>query len=138
MSLDTVLAELKSKYRGTFEEIFTPPTQTERLSDPDVERWSGELGISRAAFYDRLASRLAGGFHCGEFPYAFCDWVMMDIHAVITCADEIRPKLFWNVFLAFDAGEYSHDDDDRSTDPSEKYTRPLIAKIIEDHKLDWH
>jgi hypothetical protein len=34
--------------------------------------------------------------------------------------------LFWEVYIAFDAGEFVHPGDDRSVDPVEKYTRPLI------------
>jgi hypothetical protein len=35
---------------------------------------------------------------------------------------------------AFDAGEYYRETDDRSIDPSEKYTRPLIEILLRKRK----
>jgi hypothetical protein len=37
--------------------------------------------------------------------------------------------LFWSVFLAFDNGEYYHDNN-REEDPEEVYTRPMIEQIL--------
>jgi hypothetical protein len=45
------------------------------------------------------------------------------------------PPLFWDVFLAFDAGEYFRAGESH-IDPAEKYTRPLIARIIDELKTD--
>ncbi len=42
------------------------------------------------------------------------------------------PALFWDVFNAFDEGEYYHDIDHKE-DPVETYTRPLIAEIIKNY-----
>jgi hypothetical protein len=61
--------------------------------------------------------------------FGFCDQVVNDLHAVISVQNEDRPKLFWDVFLAFDAGEF-FPNDDRSIDPVEAFTRPQIAKIV--------
>ena len=80
---------------------------------------------------DRL---LARGFHNSELSFEFCDAVVNDIHGVITSANEIRPTLFWDVYLAFDEGEYYHNDK-RDEDPSEAYTRPMIARILDDRPL---
>jgi hypothetical protein len=52
-----------------------------------------------------------------------------ELHNVITVQNENRPELFWDVYLAFDAGEYYHDND-RSIDPVEAFTRPRIAEIV--------
>jgi hypothetical protein len=54
---------------------------------------------------------------------------MNGIHDHIANADERRPELFWNVYVAFDEGEY-HRDNNRQDDPIEAYTRPLIAQIL--------
>src|SRR5665213_3539834 len=129
MPLDAVLTELKSMFRTAFAATGAPVV---RLSNADIERWSVDLAVPRAGLYDLLALRLAHGFHRGEFPFAFCDWIVNDIHGVITMANEDRPDLFWNVLLAFDAGEYYHDNN-RNEDPVAKYTRPLIAQIVGRH-----
>jgi len=129
MLIDTVVAELKSMYRPELEGTDAPVV---RLSNADIERWSADLAIPRLALYDLLALRLAHGFYQNEFPFSFCDCVVNDIHGVITVADENRPDLFWSVFLAFDEGEYYHGNN-RNEDPVAKYTRPLIAQIVEKH-----
>ncbi len=126
MSIDIVLSELQSRYRVALE----PPAL--ELSNSDIERWSGELATSRAALYDSLALRLAHGFYRNELPYSFCDSVLNSIHGLITIADEIRPDLFWSIFLAFDAGEYFHEPS-RREDPVAAYTRPLIEQIVRKH-----
>jgi hypothetical protein len=43
--------------------------------------------------------------------------------------------IVWECYLAFDAGEFYRDNDDRSFDPSEKYTRPLIESLLKKQKL---
>jgi hypothetical protein len=80
--------------------------------------------------YDQIAIRLAYGFHASEMTFAFCDAVVNDLHGVIISADELRPELFWAVYLAFDEGEYYHGNN-RDEDPVEVYTRPMIARIVD-------
>jgi hypothetical protein len=128
MTVDAVFEELKAIYKETLSD----ERPVARLRNADISRWSGNLGISRAALYDLLAIRLAFGFARNEFPFLFCDYVVNDIHARITLADEIRPPLFWKVFLAFDEGEYHHGGN-RDEDPVAKYTRPLIEQIVAEH-----
>ncbi len=90
------------------------------------------MGISRAALYDQIAIHLARGFHNSDMTFTFCDAIVTDIHQVIIDANEERPGLFWRVYLAFDEGEYYHNND-RDEDPEEVYARPQIAQIIESH-----
>jgi hypothetical protein len=75
---------------------------------------------------------LARGFYSSELTFNFRDAVINDLHGVISFADEERPVLFWEVFLAFDSGEF-YPNTDRSKGPAEVYTRPMIARIIEGH-----
>ena len=125
MPIDTVLAELKSMHGGAAPVV--------GLSNADIERWSADLAISTEALYDMLALRLAQGFHRDELPFSFCDYVVNEIHAVITVGNQIRPDLFWRVYLAFDEGEYHHRGDNRDEDPVAKYTRTQIAQIVEEY-----
>lgn len=92
--------------------------------------------MSRGELYDRIAIYLARGFYRSKLDFTFCDGIVNDVHAIITRADEHRPELFWEVFLAFDAGEV-YPNNDRSRDPVEVYTRPLIAKVVEKHSTDY-
>jgi len=127
MSIHAVIAELKEMYRAALEGT---SSEISRLSDDDIRRWSANLAIARGALYDKIALNLARGFYKRELPFWFCDRIVNDIHKVIMDVNEDRPKLFWSIFLAFDAGEYYHEGK-RSEDPVATYTRPLIAKIVE-------
>jgi hypothetical protein len=100
------------------------------LTDSDVQEWSGRVGLSNGDLYDALALGLALGFNSNTLDFAFCDQVINELHGVITSRNEHRPELFWNIFSAFDAGEYNHDGN-RNIDPVEAFTRPEIAQIVE-------
>mgnify|MGYP001553734787 CR=1 FL=1 len=107
-----------------------PYSSRTHLTDDDIQRWSTLIGKPRSALYDQIAVYLARGFHCSELEFEFCDAVVNDIHAIITLANDVRPDLFWEVYLAFDEGEYHHSNK-REEDPVEVYTRPLIARFID-------
>jgi hypothetical protein len=107
----------------------------EGLTETDVSRWSEWLQTDRGTLYDRIALFLARGFHNGELPFDFCDRIVNDIHDVIIVADECRPEIYWETYLAFDEGEYFHNNN-REEDPVDLFTKPLIARIVE--KYDGH
>jgi hypothetical protein len=92
-------------------------------------RWSALLDEPRSALYDQVAMNLAQGVHSSEMTFAFCDAVVNDLYGVITSTDEHCPALFWDVFIAFDEGQYYHGNN-RDEDPVEVYTRPMIARIV--------
>src|SRR5580692_5647206 len=127
MSFEVVLEELK-RFRQT--ESGEQHSRRARLTDNDIQRWSALIGEPRSALYEQIAIYLAHGFHSSELDFEFCDAIVNSIHAVIISANENRPDLFWEVFLAFDAGEYYHGNN-RNEDPAEVYTRPLIARVVE-------
>jgi hypothetical protein len=130
MILGDVLAELRDRYSPDINQRCPNP---KRLTTSDVQRWSTATGEARSDLYNQIAARLAFGFHDTEFSFSFCDAVVNDIHAVITRCNEDRPDLFWSVFLAFDAGEFYHDGN-RDQDPVDTYTRPEIARIVDQLK----
>lgn len=72
---------------------------------------------------------LAYGFYFGELSFDFCDRIVNDIHGVITLGEEERTATFWEVFRAFDEGEYYHRDNP-DEDPVEVYTKPQIAQVV--------
>ena len=127
MSWEVVINELERLHQN---EAGKPYSSRTHLTDDDVRRWSALIGEPRSALYDQIAVYLAAGFHRSELDFEFCDAVVNDIHAIITSSDDIRPDLFWEIYLAFDEGEYYHANK-REEDPVEVYTRPLIARVIE-------
>ena len=52
-------------------------------------------------------------------------------------ASEIEiPEALQDVFDAFDQGEFHHAEDDKSIDPEEKYTLPMLRAALEKHRND--
>jgi hypothetical protein len=126
MQVLNILTELQTRYEDQFGYLHP---RVPGLTEADVQRWSVLLDEPRSMLYDQIAMHLAYGFHVSEMTFAFCDAVVNDLHGVIVSADEHRPKLFWAVYLAFDEGEYYHENN-RNEDPVELYTRPMIARIL--------
>ncbi len=124
MTTEPLFKELKDFYRtdGPVEFYFTVPS---------IDRWTNQLAVTRNALYDLIGVWIAEGFHKHELDFEFCDAVVNDIFAFADANNGFpMPDLFWEVFLAFDAGEYSHLGD-RDVDPIEKYTRPSIKALVE-------
>jgi hypothetical protein len=124
-TIDDIITRLQTAYTPGDWQI----VQQVLITDREIAEWSEKTGLLRSNLYDALALRLAFGFHNHSFDFDFCDQVVNDLHAVISVQNEDRPELFWNVFLAFDAGEF-YPNGDRSIDPVEAFTRPQIAQII--------
>jgi hypothetical protein len=125
MTIEDIITLLSSKY-VPLDYMADRPT---KIGNREITNWCEEAGLSRSACYDAIALKLAQGFQSNAFEYSFCDEVVNDIHSLITMQNEDRPELFWNIFLAFDAGEFYHNND-RSIDPVEAYTRPQITEIL--------
>jgi hypothetical protein len=135
MTFETVIYELRKRAEAEAEERqrddhsqFRPYVPI--ITEADVEKWHAAAELHRSELYNQIAIWLARGFHRRELSFEFCDAIVNDLHAIITLANEDRPELFWEVFLAFDSGEF-YPNNDRSKSPVEIYTRPLIAKVVE-------
>ncbi len=100
------------------------------LTEADVQGWSTVSGWSRSRVFDEIAKTLALGFNASELSFEFCDAVVNDLFGPVTNTSGPRPQLFWDVYSAFDEGEFYHDNN-RNEDPVERYTRPTIARIVE-------
>ena len=99
------------------------------------ERWTEIVGSTRREAYNAIARQLAVGFHEGRLPFWFCDAVAIAVVGLVyddfaSHGEDAWPTFFNEVYLAFDAGEVGR----TGEDPVEKYTRPMIAKIV--HELE--
>ena len=45
------------------------------------------------------------------------------------------PDIMWECYIAFDAGEDYRENDNKSIDPAEKYTRPLVETLLKKRKV---
>ena len=138
MWFGAVINELAAKAHVVQANRDKPPPHSARalLDDTDITRWALNTGLARGEIYDRIAIWIARGFHRSELSFEFCDRIVNSIHGVITLGNEDRPKLFWDVFLAFDSGEF-YRTNDRTRDPVDEFTRPLISVAIETYALDY-
>jgi hypothetical protein len=104
-----------------------------RIGYEDVlEQWARTLSISRATLSDRIAADLAIRFDEGRIDYEEGDSLANALfRAWFTSTEvELMPSLSWDVYTAFDAGEYSppgREDEDLVA----AFTAPAIRRIAE-------
>src|SRR5260370_37740423 len=112
-----IISDLKTIYRDG-----VPYADLDRhLTEEDVLRWSTLHGWSRSEFFEEIAKFLAFGFNTWELSFEFCDAIVNDLFGPYTDTAKPKSELFWDVYLAFDEGEYYHGNN-RDEDPAETYT----------------
>jgi len=84
---------------------------------------------------EKLSLETALNYWNGRINYIDGDYIMNNIFAFWltnenSAKDYKFPEIAWECYLAFDSGEYYRTNDDRSSDPAEKYTRPLIRELL--------
>ena len=134
-----VIAELKERLVKTFDDSNWTPTrcwgELDRITASDVDRWCRLGGLTRDQLYDGVALHLAHDYDQRKLPFGFCDVVINDLFGLSVSGEPYGvPELFWEVFEAFDAGEF-HRQPDKSDDPETDFTRPMIAEFVTNHPL---
>ena len=126
MELSDIIGELTTFYKNGvhYRDL------DRHLTEADVLRWTTGVGWSRSRLFEAIARFLALGFNTSDLSFEFCDAVVNDLFGPVTDTSGPRPELFWDVYSAFDEGEYYHGNN-RDEDPVEVYTRPMIARIVE-------
>ncbi|WP_105371835.1 hypothetical protein [Neorhizobium huautlense] len=103
----------------------------DRLTLDDVVRWAG--GFNNHDFYNTAAVEIAVGYHRNELGYTFCDGLMNDLWRAVLegfgPGTNQVPEPFYEIYIAFDAGEY-HRRPDKSDDPVAEFTNPDIAELV--------
>jgi len=80
---------------------------------------------------DQLAAHIARGYSRGSWSFTDADAAMNHLWAFLCSQKDFEvPPYFYSVYDAFDAGEYYHPGDGRDVSPEERYTKPLIEKIL--------
>ena len=125
MEVFDLIAGLKTIYKKSvsFQDL------DRHLTEADVQRWCAQHGLSRSEFFHNIAEILAVGFNTLGLSFEFCDAIVNDLFGPYTDTAKPKSELFWDVYLAFDEGEYYHGN--RDEDPVETYTVPKIALIVE-------
>lgn len=103
------------------------------ISAECLARCTGLSGKVLPERFDAVALALARGYSDASLPFAFCDAVVNimvgKVYSDAASQRDTWPPLFWEVFLAFDAGEFFREGEEH-IEPAEKYTRPLIEAIV--------
>lgn len=125
MLLDDIITELQSKYIKL---------RSLDIAEEDIVCWRRSTGLTTVQLLDAIGAQLARGFHDRTLTFEFCDAVVNRMvsyayEGFLAEGEAGWPKLFWQVFLAFDEGEYCHAGRP-DADPVEFYTRPLVAAVV--------
>jgi hypothetical protein len=112
------------------EEIFIK-SMTEDFSYSDFETFSAEEGIGIEDSFNKLSLFIARKFDAGEMSYEDGDYAMNGVWSImidyIMRKDTLVIKPCYEIYCAFDSGEYDHRD---GADLVEKYTKPAIKKVL--------
>lgn len=82
-------------------------------------------------FCDAFCRRAVHEYAAGRLSFVAANRAVNRLYAFsYVIEDRGMPGDAWDVYLAFDAGEYRHAGDTGEVDPKIKYTRPAIREII--------
>ena len=81
---------------------------------------------------DKLSLETALKYWTGQISYKDGDTIMNNI---IGCMRNEIPAIAWECYLAFDAGEFYRPGDEKTVEPAEKYTKPLIEELLKKRNL---
>jgi hypothetical protein len=93
-----------------------------------------------AALIEKLSLETALKYWNGQINYSDGDYIMNHLHGFwLSNENYFKKNAFAGIALecyeAFDAGEYYRENDDRSIDPAEKYTKPLIEAFLKKQQI---
>lgn len=101
----------------------------QRISPWQVESWAG--GSTSDQFFNLIGLKVAERYAARTLSYDAADAIMNDLWATwlegIDSRDSEVPVLFYDIYLAFDAGEGLRSPGE---DPVTKITDPWIASIL--------
>lgn len=108
--------------------------EANNLSLSDLGATCEKYGVAPEDVLNELSVEIAEGFLSGSLIYDFCDGVMNGIIGAIVDLGMVGdfPQPAFSLYQAFDLGEWIRSNDPPETDPSEKYTRPVVLEIMRD------
>lgn len=89
------------------------------------------VGQARADFCDAFSRRVAHEYAAGRLSFEVADAAVNRLYFYGFHGEgNVFPEYSWDVYLAFDDGEWHRPGDPDTTDPELKYTRPQIIEIV--------
>ena len=99
------------------------------LKATDIEAAASYLGLSLNDVCNAFAKRVAQGYLDGEYSYTIGDTAMNSLFAfAYPVSGTGLPNLAWQVYEAFDQGEYHHVGEPEELQ-GEVRTRSLLARV---------
>jgi hypothetical protein len=97
----------------------------------EIAACCASLGDDTEGALNSIALSLAERYDLAQMDFATADVVANALHSwCLLTRDRVLPDPAYQVFLAFDEGEYHHASDSRDVDPEVKYTRPMIKDVL--------
>lgn len=130
--MDNLIIELYANYRKDPDSFY--------LNEEIWLELAKQENTSVTQVFDLFFSRLAYLYSTGCIDYYFGDIIANEAfsHWVISFDENHKntgfPPKFWQVYLAFDDGEY-HRKDDKSDDPVVEHTNPQIFDFLKEHNI---
>lgn len=122
---DQIIREMSDRRRAGPDTLWWPDKS-------DVLRWASSDPADVRALYEEIAALVARGYDGGALSFDLCDGIVNGLYAAFM---ELRltemPPLYYEVFLAFDDGEYRRPADGEGVDPVKTYTDTRIRQIVE-------
>ncbi|WP_338525360.1 hypothetical protein NUH87_06935 [Pseudomonas batumici] len=102
------------------------------LSINDITPVCAQLKVDPHQIVNELALAVAKGFNAMTLDFDFCIQVMNGLEGLVAqlAVDGETPETALSIYLAFDAGEIKRSGDPIEVCPAEKYTRPMIERIL--------
>ena len=86
------------------------------------------------AFCNAFSFQVASSYLSGQLDFEAGDRAMNNLYSFSYHGeDRGMPEFAWDIFNAFDQGEYYHSGDSREIDPAEAYTKPMLRAMLEQH-----
>lgn len=107
------------------------------LDNDDVLDFTKSRELSLVDFVNMFAIELAKGYQNGKYDFEFGDcaanWLFqfMTNEIFLSSNNNTLPSPAFDVYLAFDVGEYHHFGDTDDVIPHLKYTKPQINEILD-------
>lgn len=106
--------------------------ETDGLTLSDLVPICERFGVEPHDVLNELSFWVAEGYLQGSLLYEFCDGVM---NGIINAVVEVgmtndMPQPAFSLYQAFDQGEWIRNSAPPETDPSEKYTKSIVAEIM--------
>jgi hypothetical protein len=103
----------------------------------ELEAYANSAQLSLADCCDTIALHVAREFLNGRIEFSQGDGIMNSLFSLATSPDffyqnaRVIPPILFDIYLAFDAGEFVHAGDSKDIDPQVKYTKPMILAVLE-------